>query len=242
MRQLSSQDVFRIVEWGEDKHSLDRAIVLLQASSPELQRAELLRLPLGRRDALLLQLRSSTFGDQFDFFVRCPKCSTSFEFAMDLARVLVKPPDAGKGGTVEKDDIKLRYRLPNSTDIASVLGMPDSQFARQAMLGRCIIATRKDQPIPLSEVPEELIQEALGRIEKQDPQSDITFKNKCSECKTVWTSTFDVLEYFWTELNAFSLRLQDDVHRMAQAYGWTEDIIIAMPADRRKRYVDLING
>lgn len=242
MRQLSAQDVYRIIEWGHDKHPVDRAILLLQAAAPEKTRDELIRLPLGRRDALLLRLRGGTFGPDFEFLVRCPNCSAAFEFGVSLDQILLRPPDDGLGGAVEEDGVHLRYRLPNSGDLAAVLHLEDAQLARQALLGRCMIAKRNEEPIPLAEVPSTLIDAATAAIAAQDPQSDIVFKNTCRECGTVWRSTFDVIEYFWAELDAYALRLQDDVHRIAQAYGWTEDVIIAMPVERRKRYLELLNG
>lgn len=242
MRQLSSQDVYRIVEWGQDKHAVDRALMLLQAAAPDATREELIRLPLGRRDALLLKLRAGTFGEDFEFLVRCPSCKTAFEFGVSMTQILLTPPDDGNGGTLKEDGITLRYRLPNSADLAAVLRLDNVASARQALLGRCMIAYLGDTPIPLSEVPSNLIDSAAAAIAEQDPQSDIVFKNKCRECATVWRSTFDVVEYFWTELDAHALRMQDDVHRIAQAYGWTEDVIIAMPITRRKRYLELISG
>ena len=242
MRQLSSQDVYRIVEWGQDKHAVDRALMLLQAAVPNVPRDELIRLPLGRRDALLLELRAGTFGEDFEFLVRCPKCNTAFEFGVSMKQILLTPPDEGLGGILEEDGITLRYRLPNSADLAAVLRLDSAASARQALLGRCMIARLGDTPVPLSEVPAGLIDMAAAAIAEQDPQSDIVFKNTCRECATIWRSTFDVVEYFWTELDAHALRMQDDVHRMAQAYGWTEDVIIAMPVTRRKRYLELING
>lgn len=242
MRQLSAQDVYRIIEWGHDKHPVDRAIVLLRAAAPHLSRDELVRLPLGRRDALLLKLRGGTFGDRFDFLVRCPKCATAFEFGVSMQQILLRPPDEGLGGVIEEDGLQLRYRLPNSGDLAAVLGFPDPNVARKALLGRCMIARREGEPVSLTTVPGHLIDAAAAAIAEQDPQSDIVFKNTCRECGHVWRSTFDVVEYFWAELDAYALRLQDDVHRIAQAYGWTEDVIIAMPVQRRKRYLELING
>ena len=242
MRQLSSQDVYRIIEWGDDKHPVDRAIVLLQAAAPHLSRDELIRLPLGRRDALLLQLRAGTFGDTFEFLVRCPKCTAAFEFSVTMQQILLTPPDAGLGGVIEEDGFQLRYRLPNSGDLAAVLNFADPVIARQALLGRCMIARQDGAAVPLSAVPEQMIGAASTAIAEQDPQSDIVFKNTCRECGYVWRSTLDIIEYFWAELDAYALRLQDDVHRIAQAYGWTEDVIIAMPVQRRKRYLELING
>jgi hypothetical protein len=242
MRQLSSQDVYRIVEWGQDKHPVDRALVLLQAAAPGRSREDLIRLPLGRRDAILLRLRASTFGERFEFLVRCPECKTAFDFGVSMQQILLTPPDEGLGGTLEEDGVTLRYRLPNSGDLAAVLSLDDPAVARQALLGRCMIALRDGHPLPLSEVPTGLIAAAASAIAEQDPQSDIVFKNTCRECEMTWRSTFDVIDYFWTELDAHALRMQDDVHRIAQAYGWTEDVIIAMPATRRKRYLELISG
>src|ERR1700722_16111266 len=79
VRRLSAYDVVRLCEWGRDKHALDRALVLLRAACPGADPEALCRLPIGRRDALLLRLRTMAFGPRLELSVRCPKCAEALE-------------------------------------------------------------------------------------------------------------------------------------------------------------------
>jgi hypothetical protein len=74
MRTLRAADITRLVEWGENKHALDRALVLLRLAHPQASREELVRLPMGVRDRLLLEVRRSLFGSRLDLVVHCRSC------------------------------------------------------------------------------------------------------------------------------------------------------------------------
>jgi hypothetical protein len=242
LRKLQPGDIFRICEWGSDKHDLDRAIVLLRVADPSANREELVRLPIGQRDALLLRLRAETFGERFDIQVRCPKCGERLEFSVDAAQLLLKHPDSDQDGVLESDGWSLRYRLPNSADLAFVSGISNTVEARRALLSRCVRATDGNGQLQLvKDVPLDLLDQVVERMGEEDPQADITFKLSCSSCKNGWRSAFDILSYFWAELEAYAERLQDDVHYIARAYGWPEDSILGMSAKRRQRYLELIS-
>ncbi len=240
---LEPADIYRICEWGHDKHALDRALVLLRASQPDADPADLVRLPIGRRDGLLLGLRGSLFGERFDMRARCPECEATVEFSMTLGQLLQSAPDEGGEGRVElADGLVLACRLPDSLDLAAVATIDDAGRARRALLGRCIRATRDGEPVHLSDVPSEALDAAVATLAERDPQSDITFKLTCGVCGHRWRTLFDVLSYLWAELEAYATRLQDDIHALALAYGWSESEVLRLSPARRRRYVELIGS
>jgi hypothetical protein len=53
---------------------------------------------------------------------------------------------------------------------------------------------------------------------------------------------FDVVSYFWGEIEDWAMRLFRDVHSLAAAYGWSEREIIGMSARRRRLYLELANA
>jgi len=108
MRALGALDLTRAWEWGESRHPVDRALVLLALGLPGMGREELAALPLGRRDALLLRLRALTLGPVLEVFVSCKHCNGSLEFSGTTEELgplgpLTGPPGAvfrgGGGGT-----------------------------------------------------------------------------------------------------------------------------------------------
>lgn len=242
MRQLSANDITRLCEWGADRHDVDRAITLLRLAHGGTDPEELADLSIGQRDAALLRLRTANFGEKFDMRVACPKCEAGLEFSLSSEQLLQDQPSP-REPELSVDALVLRYRLPSSRDLAAVVKITDPARARMALLGRCISArTDAGDPVHLSEVPSEAIEAVVERIAQDDPQADITFKLSCNECNHQWRTVFDIVSYFWTELETFNFRVQDDVHTIATHYGWDEDTILSMTAERRARYINLIGA
>lgn len=242
MRRLSAADITNLCEWGFDKHDLDRAIALLRLTEPGAAPESLARLSIGRRDARLLKLRAIHFGESFEMRVLCPKCEAALEFSMEMSQLIQDEPDA-TDGTLAFDGGRVHYRLPDSTDMASISHIEDPVLSRQALLGRCIDVVDEDgKSIHPSEVSTAVLDAVISRWAEEDPQADITFKLKCAACNHGWRTVFDILSYFWLELETFDRRIQDEVHQIASHYGWAEEKILRMTADRRKRYIELIGG
>ncbi len=240
MRTITAADVTRLCEWGADKHDLDRAIALLRLASPGESAEALAELPVGQRDARLMKLRSAQFGPQFDMRVECPKCQSPLEFGMNMNQLLQDEAEPNPK-PIEFSNGTLVYRLPNSRDMSAIATLKDPAQAQAALFARCIAARDTNgNPMPPSDVPEDALKEVIERWVEEDPQSDVTFKLTCAECRHKWRTIFDILSYFWMELEVFNRRLQDDIHLIASRYGWSEDHILTMTTDRRKRYIELI--
>jgi hypothetical protein len=79
-------------------------------------------------------------------------------------------------------------------------------------------------------------------MSKLDAQANIQVELDCPSCRRSWTATFDILAFFWTELDAWAQRLLAEVDKLASAYGWREADILAMSATRRNIYLNIIAG
>jgi hypothetical protein len=240
MRLLSAHDIVRICEWGRDKHALDRALVLLRAAAPERDPEELARLPIGRRDALLLMLREQTFGPRLDLGVKCPKCGKALELGMTCAQLTIPVGPYSGSSVLCHDGYEIRYRLPDSFDLASIVGVQDPLEARNRLLSRCVMEVRREQePAPLAEVTEAVLSALSARLAEEDPQADVAFRMTCPACSHPWRAILDIFSFFWAELEAYARRLQQDVHGLAKAYGWSEAQILSLSAGRRMRYLEM---
>jgi hypothetical protein len=243
-RLLSAYDVVRICEWGRDKHALDRALVLLRAANPGAAPDALARLPIGRRDARLLALRGRTFGSSFQLTVRCPACSEALEFSMTAEQLTVTPPGPAVEGTLCHGGFTLAYRLPDSLDLAAIARVRDPLEARNRLLQRCVLRVSLTEgadgaALPLSSIPEGVLSALAARLAADDPQADVTFRLRCQSCHHEWVSPFDVLTFFWAELESHARQLEREVHGIAKMYGWTEPYILSMGATRRAHYLKL---
>ena len=74
-----------------------------------------------------------------------------------------------------------------------------------------------------------------------DPQVEIRFRMQCPACSHSWTALFDILSFFWAEIDAQARRLLDVVHLLARAYGWSEAEIRDLSTARKNYYLKLIS-
>ena len=64
----------------------------------------------------------------------------------------------------------------------------------------------------------------------------------CPSCRHQWQATFDIVSFFWSEINAWAHRSLQEVHTLALAYGWREADILAMSPWRRQFYLKMVSG
>ena len=242
MRPLSASDLLRVWEVGEDRHPLDRALTLLAAACPELTWDELAALSIGQRDARLLTLREQTSGPRLSGFVECPRCAEHLEFDVAVADLRVaEDPDMGEEAwELVTGGLALRFRLPNSRDLAAALGCQDPTAARGPLVQRCVLeASRDGVPVAASELPADVIVGLARRMSECDPQAEVLLDLRCPTCDHRWQALFDIVAFFWIELAAQAKRLLREVHILARAYGWSEADVLDMSARRRQFYLEM---
>ncbi|MFO1434141.1 MAG: phage baseplate protein [Candidatus Competibacteraceae bacterium] len=237
-----------------------RAWLLLAAACPETKPETLAGFNIGRRDACLLTLREWTFGPHLESVVNCPACSERMEFKFAVADIRVEGdatlPDGKDTDSqdivlnLERSGYRVCFRLPNSRDL---LGLSenrrmagDLQKAYAALLARCLLAVERDgttlSPVVPGELPPELIAAVVERMAQADPQADVMLSLHCPACRHQWQASFDIVMFFWQEIDAWAQRLLDDVHTLAAAYGWREADILAFSPYRRQCYLDRVRG
>ena len=241
MRPLSAHELLKVWEVGEDQHPLDRALTLLAFACPDLTWDELVELSIGQRDACLLTLREQVSGSNLNGFAECPGCAERLEFdvAVEDLRVAAEPGEEARDLVAE--GLALRFRLPNSRDLAAVLGGRDTAAARGLLVRRCVIeASRDGVPVDVGELPAEATAELARRMAACDPQAEVLLDLDCPACGHCWQALFDIAAYFWAELAARAKRLLREVHTLARAYGWREADILGMSARRRQFYLEMV--
>jgi hypothetical protein len=243
VRLLSAHDLLEVWEVGQDRHPLDRALTLLDAASPELAWEELVGLSVGARDARLLTLREQTFGPRLAGFVECPRCAEGLEFEAAVADLRAPPaPDPGEEAwELVAGDISLRFRLPDSRDLAAAAACLDPAAARSLLVRRCVLhASRGGKPVAGDDLPAEAVAGLARRMVEQDPQAETLLEFSCPACEHDWQALFDIVAFFWSELATRANYLLDEVHTLARAYGWREADILAMSAHRRRFYLEMV--
>jgi uncharacterized protein (UPF0212 family) len=219
---------------------MGRALGLLRAACPDTGFDALAGLSIGQRDVLLLRLRQHTVGADFTGIAECPDCGEPIEMVLRAADLLGGEPLTEIA--VSLDGYELRLRPPNSRDLAAA-SHPDTARARIELLEQCLMEARyRGAPALAAALPEAVVEEAERRLGEADPNSDIRIAAACPACGAEQRMTFDIVAFFWREIDAWSHRMLREVHTLASAYGWGEEEILALGPVRRQCYLDLVGA
>jgi len=240
MRPLTASDILKVWEQGEGQAAVDRALTMLAVACPELRDDELAALSIGRRDARLFELRQLTFGPRLDGFAACPQCDERLEFMLDTAAIRGRQSQSSGNDEfeVEMNGGALRFRLPNSGDLAVVATCDDVGAARRLLAERCVLQSRNGDEI--AELSDESLTRLAERIGQCAPEADVMLDFACPSCGHRWQGMLDIAAFFWAEIAAGARRLLREVHLLASAYGWREAEILAMSARRRQAYLEMV--
>lgn len=244
MRPLSASEMIQIWETGQNQHKIDRGLTMLSAACPEKLVSDLMTLTIGQRDAYLLTLRELTFGSKLNGFAECLKCGEKLEFDLRVSDIRLQdlsqpmPLDY----TLGVDGYQIQFRLPNSQDLAAVATCQNSDIATAILMQRCILNCDRDQqPVSLDQLPAAVMAYLSEQMSEYDPQAEIQLALSCPACGHAWSALFDIVDFFWTELNSQAKLLLQDVHLLARFYGWREVDILSMTEVRRQFYLGLIS-
>jgi hypothetical protein len=244
MRPLSVPELLMVWERGLAARPFERALTILSAASPESSPAVLARLSIGRRDANLLQLREWAFGSELAILATCPSCHQALELTMPIAGLRVSIDSTGEpAGDLESSlmlrEYEVRYRPLNTEDIAGCAGL-ELAASRQKLLACCVTDARcQGKSMSAEELPEEVAQRVVEQIAAIDPQADTRLDLTCPECHQRWKEVFDIVSFFWTEIDAWARRTLREVNVLARAYGWRESDILALSPVRRQIYLSM---
>ncbi|MBV6625819.1 MAG: phage baseplate protein [Rivularia sp. (in: Bacteria)] len=245
MHPLSAQHILRIWEIGQNQHPLDRALTLLAFACPEISPPQLASLSIGQRDAYLLTLREITFGQKMNCLAECPNCGDRLEFDINIPDIRVAQISSPK---VEKynlhaEGVELQFRLPNSQDLAAIVGYKDVNQANSVLMQRCILqASNNDNSLAYNDLSATVINQVVQQMAERDPQAEVLLNLSCPACEHSWQLLFDIVSFLWRELTARAKRLLQEVHTLARFYGWREADILSMSGIRRQMYLDLIGS
>ena len=263
MRPLSVPELLTVWERGLTALPFERALTILSVASPESSPAALARLSIGRRDADLLQLREWAFGSELAILATCPSCRQTLELTMPVSALrmsldpkldptmapTVAPTSEStidlEGSLMLQDmllDYEVRYRSPNTEDIRGCVGL---EFAagRRKLLACCVTDARcQGRSVSAEELPEDVARKVVEQIAAIDPQADTRLDLTCPECHQRWKEVFDIVSFFWAEIDAWARRVLREVNILARAYGWRESDILALSPVRRQIYLSMVQA
>lgn len=244
MRALSVAELLEAWERGLDASLAERMLILLGAACQELSADELRAIRLGRRDALLMELRGMLFGSACTVVVPCPECGEQLESTFSVEHMLVpEVPDPGPVIHLQSGDVTIAFRVPSSGDLIALAGM-DTGLSTRQLLSRCIVEARGANGSAMSseDLPDVVVAAVSDGMAAADPQADMELMLACSSCGTTWSAPFDIASFLWIEIDAWAQQLLRDVHLLASAYGWRESDVLTLSPLRRSLYLELIRS
>ncbi|MET0309939.1 MAG: hypothetical protein ABW023_14630 [Sphingomonas sp.] len=217
------------------RQPLQRQVVaLLAAVTPGSSEAEIAALPLGLRDAKLLDLRETLFGPDLATIVACPACGAQLEasFAVDDVRV---PPDTGTTLAIETAGHHVAFRPPATNDLLAIPASADAEIARATLLARCVTTD-----MPPDALPPELLPAIAEGMARADPQAVVELELHCAGCAHGFLAIFDIAGFLMREIHNWARQMLRDIDSLARAYGWREADILALSPTRRQIYLEMV--
>jgi hypothetical protein len=202
-------------------------------------------LPVGRRDALLLDLYRDAFGDRLDALAACPSCGVVVEVVASCTGLLsAAAPEPV--APVSLDGYHVVWRPVTGADLAALADAvdstpPDPDAAAAALLRRCLVEAHGPAgPVPDARLPEPVRAAVADAMARADPYAEIAFAVRCPDCGVAWESQLDVAAFVWARVQARAHQVLHEVHTLAAAYGWTEPEVLALSEPRRAAYLRLV--
>ena len=219
-----------------------RALDLLAVAHPELSMDELAAMPIGQRDAMLMQLREHLFGSSLNLVAACPQCHQQLESTVLVSDISVDTYRPAEGTQViESDGYRVAFRLPASADLLSFPQDMDTSRARDILLARCVLDVRNadGEQGSYAALPEHVVRAVGEQMSHADPHADLELAFECPACGHGWEAMFDIANFLWRELHAWAQRTLREVHYLARAYGWRESDVLVLSPTRRQVYLEL---
>src|SRR4051794_16249982 len=121
MQPLLASELLTVWERGQAQPPLLKALALLAAAAPDTPPEALARLPIGRRDALLLELRAAMFGPRLTGVTACCACHAPLDLTFDVADIRVEPEgEPDELLSIHTEGHEVAFRLPDSLDLLAI--------------------------------------------------------------------------------------------------------------------------
>ncbi len=241
MHALNGEELLIAWEGSRQQPEQETALCLLALALPERSFGELAAMPLGERNALLLELRAGTLGRSMEGRAVCPECGMQLEFELDarqLARGLREQIQANSG--------KLEgfaMRPVNTQDLLACARAANEEDARSMLLERTV-SLQEAEPgrEQLQSLPAQELNAVIEQFDRLNEAAEIQVQLQCAGCAARPRLDLDIAHYLAREITGAARRLMAEIHELASAYGWSEESIARMSGARRAAYLEMLNA
>jgi hypothetical protein len=204
-------------------------------------------LSVADRQVLMLAVGAKLGGDQVWLRSTCDQCGADYDVGYRRSQVPVAP--AGPNypfAEVALPAGAFRLRVPTGGDQEALVDRPDPEAAEGFLLRRCVLTVHRDGAAlnvdetlaSLSHDERELLEAELDAV---SPAIATTITTRCAECGTKQGVELDPYDLWGGDPLTGPRALDEEVHRIAACYHWSEREILSLPRKQRLRYLDLID-
>jgi hypothetical protein len=233
---LTAAAIMDVADAGRAGDPAARGLLLLGAALGEDH--GLLDVDLGTRDAVVLEVRRATLGEEVRGHLWCPVCGVQLGVRLTAAS-LRRAAEGDADVVVESGAWRVVARAPDGHVLAAAARAPGVAAARAVLIAGCVAGAWRDgETAGVDEIPDDVVAVVGEALVARDPMLDVRIGVTCAACSHAWSCCFDAAAFFWIELDALAGRILDEVHSLATAYGWTEAEVLALSSSRRRRYTE----
>jgi len=240
IRQLAGREDLMLLEADESNTAL--ALALLQSVTRPADGGALDfgDLPATDIDAALLRLRQLVFGDlvRSDVTCRSEGCGKRIDVEFKISDFLahhaprraryVESAGGDEPGWYRLSCTPVTFRLPTGADLVAATVKDDPA---QELVRRCVRpATTRGR----------FLRRVERALESMAPSLAQDLHAECAECRAQVEIRFDPTWFTLRELRDQAAFIYEDTHLLARHYHWPETEILALPRDRRTRYVEML--
>jgi hypothetical protein len=137
--------------------------------------------------------------------------------------------------------VTVRLVSAGDQEIAARCVVTDPGAAIRSLLRASVLAASCDGvPLDAAALPPRVVDQLCDALSALDRQAEIELDLVCPACGCASSALLDASAYLGAELEQRLSQLFGQIHALASAYHWNEHEILALPTDRRLRYLELI--
>lgn len=239
MRALSSAELLDLWEAMIGRRPEAAALLLLSAVLPELPPAAAAALPIGRRDASLLELRERTFGSRLLAVAVCASCGERAEIEFLADDIRTPAAETGSELSVRQGETEILFRPPTTGDLLALepAEAADVDSVREALARACILEIRDGSTSEADTLSPAVLEAVEAAMAESDPQADVRLVVTCPSCGELRHVPFDIVSFLLDEIDTWARRTLHEVATLASAFGWREPDVLALGPRRRQYYL-----
>lgn len=186
----------------------------------------------------LLAIAYASNGAGTAALAHCSDCRGQIELELGLAGFAAESIETVECTTPEGR--RIRCRLPTGADLSA--WMHDAAGDESWLAQRLVIAVDDLPPGRDWRLPDAWLAPIADALQAADPLTALKLDVQCPFCGRALAVEVDLESLLLTALGRRQRAVIEDVHRLASNYHWNEAEIVAMPAWRRRRYLDRIQA